>query len=115
MLRAPRFHKGEIKTRVYPYLSKSKHWALFFVHDFQDNPRGRNKITALLPRNIAPEAFDWICSHITRELNAVCSTQTFDEISNADVMLFPQIASFLQIAITDTEALDSTHSLLTKS
>ena len=30
-------------------------------------------------------------------------------------MLFPQIASFLQIAVTETEALDSTHSLLAKS
>ena len=115
MLRAPRFHRGEIKTRVYPYLSRSKHWALFFLHDFQHDPNDHNKITALLPRDVAPEAFDWICSHITRELNAVCSTQTFDEISNADVMLFAQIASFLQIAVTDTETLDSTHSLLAKS
>merc|ERR1712115_660197 len=72
-------------------------------------------IDALLPRNIASEGFDWILSHLTHELNATLTKRTFDVVSNADVLIFAHIATFLNIGVPNTDTFDSNHSLLPKT
>merc|ERR1712115_166858 len=68
-------------------------------------------IDALLPRNIASEGFDWILSHLTHELNATLTKRTFDVVSNADVLIFAHMATFLNIGVPNTDTFDSNHSL----
>ena len=87
----------------------------FFAHSYDTHKPHEYEIDALLPKQVPPEAFDWIIAHLSTELKANVTQHAFEPVSNADVLLFTRIAAFLKIAISKDEQIDSNHSLLPKT
>ena len=77
--------------------------SFFFISSLGDKNLEELVIDALLPQDVPSEAFDWILSHLNNELDTIVTKRTFEPVSNADVLIFAQMASFLNISLSNDE------------